>query len=270
MKKMVLGLCTFTVLTTAVTAKDISTYLYANIKNSENVKKNLALKGFDIVGEYDAMGNSNYHIIAFTNEKLKLASAKNNRGFASVQKVLVDKKNSKLVFTNPQYFLRAFLQDDFNKNISSSIYNSLNSSFGELTGSTDTLEDSDIKDFHYMFGMPYYDDMVQVGEGENLLERLKKNASNNIVFVIELKNSTLVGISMPTKDGEKFYVPKISGESHSSFLPYMVLIENKKAKIMHAKYYLAISFPELSMGNFMSISDTPDEIKDYMTSLFKK
>lgn len=49
----------------------------------------------------------------------------------------------------------------------------------------------------------------------------------------------------------------------------MVLIEDNEAKIMHPKYYLAISYPKLSMGDFMSISSTPDDIEDYMKGLFK-
>ena len=270
MKKILLSALLATTLATTMMAKDISSYLYADIKSSDAVKNALKSKGFNIVGEYDAMGNSKYHVVAFTNAALKATASKEDRGFASVQKVLIDKKDNKLVFTNPEYFLRAFMQDDFKESTAQSISKDLAALFGKLSGSTDALDDDDIGDFHFMMGMPYYQDMEEIAEGKNLLAKLEKNAGDNIVFKIKLKNSTLVGISMPTENGEKSYVHKIDGEKHAAFLPYMILIEDNKAKIMHAKYYIAIAFPKLSMGDFMGISDTPDEIQNYMTALVTK
>jgi hypothetical protein len=55
----------------------------------------------------------------------------------------------------------------------------------------------------------------------------------------------------------------------SHLLPYCVLIENGEAKIMHAKFYLALSFPRLTMGEFMKIMSVPGDIKDEFKTLFK-
>jgi hypothetical protein len=49
----------------------------------------------------------------------------------------------------------------------------------------------------------------------------------------------------------------------------MVLIEENEAKIMHPKYYLAVSYPKLSMGQFMTISSAPDDIEEYFKGLFQ-
>ncbi|WP_457743839.1 hypothetical protein [Sulfurimonas sp.] len=270
MKKLLLSGVLATLLTSSLMAKDISTYEYANLQSSDAVKTALTNKGFTVVGEYDAMGNPNYHIVAYTNDSLEDSASKENRGFAAVQKVLVDKTDKKLVFTNPEYFLHAFLQDDFKEADAQKINKALSAAFGTLSGSKDALEDDDIAGFHFMMGMPYYEDMIEIAEGSDLLQKLKKNAGKNIVFELKLKNSTLVGVAMPTADGEKSYVTAIEGQEHSAFLPYMILIEGNKAKIMHPKYYLAISYPELSMGQFMTISSTPGDIEDYMTALVTK
>jgi len=270
MNKLLLSGALATLLTSSLMAKDISTYEYAAFKSSEGVKKALTANGMQVVGEYDAMQNPDYHVIAYTNPALKKdASKDDDRGFAAVQKVLVDKKDNTLVFTNPEYFLRAFLEDDFQETTAQDINKALSTAFGKLSGSKDALEADDLAGYHFMMSMPYYEDMVEVAEGKNLLEKLKKNAGKNLVFEIKLKDATLVGVAMPTKDGEKYYVSEIKGEKHAAFLPYMILIKDDEAEILHPKYYLAISYPQLSMGQFMGISSTPGDIEDYMESLFK-
>ncbi len=270
MKKILISSVLTTLLASSLFAKNVSTYEYAPLKSSAEVKSALSNNGFDVVGEYDAMENPNYHVVAFTCPTMKNAASKEERGFAGVQKVLVDKKDNKLVFTNPEYFMRAFLQDDFKEESAQKINKKLAAAFGEMTGSADTLEDDDIAGYHFMMGMPYYEDMIEIGEGDNLVEKIKTNAGKNLVFTLKLKDSTLIGVAMPTEKGEADYLPKIKGEKHAAFLPYMILVEENTAKILHPKYYLAIAFPKLSMGEFMTISSTPGEIEDYMTGLVSK
>ena len=270
MKKLLLSGALAALLTSTLMAKDVSTYEYAAFKNSDAVKSALTTQGFKVVGEYNAMSNPNYHVIAYTNAAIqKEASKDDDNSFAAVQKVLVDKKDNTLVFTNPEYFMRAFIEDNYTDATAKSINSALATAFGKLTGSADALDEDDIKGYHFMMGMPYYEDMLEVAKGKNLLEKLKKNAGDNIVFEIKLKEGTLVGVAMPTKNGEKSYVTEIKGEKNTAFLPYMVFVENDEAKIMHPKYYLALSFPKLSMGQFMSISSTPGDIEEYFENLFK-
>ena len=57
------------------------------------------------------------------------------------------------------------------------------------------------------------------------------------------------------------------GQSH--LLPYMVLVEGDEANILHAKYYLALSFPRLSMTEFMRIMSIPGDIKDSFEADFE-
>jgi len=116
--------------------------------------------------------------------------------------------------------------------------------------------------------------MIEVAKGKNLAQKLQTNAGDNIVFKIDMPKATLYGVAMPTEKGEKYYVSEIKGQKHAAFLPYMVLIEKdsdgeQEAKTLHPKYYLAISYPNLSMGEFMGISGTPGDIEDYFTALFK-
>ena len=266
MKKTLLGAM---LLMTTLIADDISTYEYAKYQDVASVKAALSTNKFQVIGEYDAMNDSNYHVIAYTCPTLKKLSSKENREMAAVQKVLVNKKDKTLVLTNPEYFLSAFLQDDFDGDAAKKVNSKLQKLFGDFTGSEDKLEDDDISGYHFMMSMPYYEDMVELAEGKDLLAKLEKNAGKNVVFKLDINGATVVGIAMPTENGEATYVEAIKGQNNAAFLPYMVVIKGDSAKMMHPKYYLAISNPMLSMGDFMGISGTPDDIEEYMTSLFK-
>ena len=267
MKKLFLSLLLASV---SVLAEDVSSYLYGEYKSVDNVKSTLSASGLDIIGEYDAMDDKQYHVVVYTNSAIKKLASKESRGFAGVQKVLIDSKENTLVFTNPDYFMAAFLQDDNDAKVAKNITAKLSTSFGKLSGSSCKLEDDDISGYHFMMSMPYYEDMIEIASGEGLESILEANAKENIVFKLKLDNATLYGVAMHTDDGENSYIPAIEANKHSAFLPYMVLIEDNKAKILHGKFYLAIANPDLSMGDFMNISSAPGDIEDYMTKLVTK
>ena len=266
MKKIIL---TMLLLISSVYGQKISTYLYGDLQSIDQIKTNLNKTGFQVVGEYDAMANSSYHVIVYTSNDLKRLGSKQDRGFVSVGKILISKNDNKLIFTNPAYFIRAFMQDELDNTLVSVISAKLNNSFPSLTPSEESLEDDKLANYHFMFAMPYYEDMIEVASGDNLNETLEKNAKGKIVYKINLRGSTLYGIYNDGIKGEKQYISAINQEKNSAFLPYMVLISNGKAKILHPKYYLAISLPNLTMGQFMTISDTPSNIEDYFKALFK-
>jgi hypothetical protein len=269
MKKILLSGLLASMLSSALMAKEISSYEYASFQSAHDVKSALNESGLKVVGEYDAMGDPAYHVIAYTCPTLTKDASKEDRGFAAVQKVMVDSKDKELVFTNPEYFLHAFMQNDYKQEDAQKVNTKLAAAFGTLKGSKDGLEDDDIAGYHFMMGMPYYEDMIEVAKGDNLRDKLEKNAADKIVFKIKTGDATLYGIAMENEKGEKYYISEINGQKHAAFLPYMVLVSGDEAKILHPKYYLAISYPNLSMGNFMSISGTPGDIEEYIAGLFK-
>ena len=111
-----------------------------------------------------------------------------------------------------------------------------------------------------MMGMPYYEDKEVIAEGKDLVNKAK-----NVVFTLKLSdNSYLLGIDL----ADKSFVEKI-GRANAAVLPYCVAVEGDKAQMLHAKYYLAISYPLLSMGEFMTIASVPGEIEEELTQAFK-
>ena len=102
-----------------------------------------------------------------------------------------------------------------------------------------------------MLGMPYYQDMLMLKNGAKSIR--------HPLFSVKLANgSTLYGVKLG-KSAEGF-INKI-GTDKALVVPYTILIEGGKAYALHAKYYLALSYPKLTMGQFMKISSTPDLIE---------
>ncbi|MEA1919779.1 MAG: hypothetical protein U9N52_08070, partial [Campylobacterota bacterium] len=121
-----------------------------------------------------------------------------------------------------------------------------------------------------MMGMPYYEDPSTLAEGEQA-ELLAKadgyKKGKNVIFKLELsKSSTLYGYKLGKKTSK--FVKKI-GTQNAGILPYCVLVENGVAKALSAKYYIAISYPQLSMSDFMGIATVPGAVEKDLKKAFK-
>ena len=255
----------------SLVAKKLSTNLKAQYSTAEEISKKLKAKNFMIIGGSSVAQNNDYKILVVTHKELKKFAKKNKRGFAAVLRILINDKDKEVIVTNPEYFMRAFLQKDYKKGSGKVVRDLLVEALGELKGTKDKMSAGSLKGYHFMFGMPYYKEFQTVGKGtpDELLQRAKD--SGRMLFKLNLssgdKKRYLVGIKLPKKI-EKFN-KKLKTMKKSTMLPYMVLIEGKKAKIMHAKYFLAVSLPKLSMGQFMKIRSVPDSIQKSIKKVFK-
>jgi len=249
-----------TVFTTSLFAKDVSAYFTGKIRDEATVVNTLINSGFEVIGSYSIDRKGKLKTVIFTCPTLKKLSSDRNRGFYAVGKVLINQKNHEIKVANPNYFGHAFLQDDYSKDVHK-VTTKLLSAFGDLKADNNTLDSDDLSDYHFMFGMPYYEDMIIVAQGHNLVKKIK-----NPIFSLKIGDATLVGVEL--KKRTKKFVKKV-GANNGALLPYSILIENGKAKILDPKYYLAISYPKLSMSDFTKIATVPDAIEKEITKLFK-
>ncbi|NOR54667.1 MAG: hypothetical protein GQ531_00515 [Sulfurovum sp.] len=249
---------------TAVSAQaaKISAYYSAPYASAKTVKSKLGKAGFKVLAAYSPASKSHLKVFVITNSKLKANAAKKTRGFAAIQRVMVDSKAKTVLATNPTYWLKAFMQKDYKAGVDSSVKASLGKALGKLTATKDVLSAGDLSGYHFMMGMPYYQDMLKLKGKAGVDIKGKKK-----IFELKLANgSKLVGVTMG-KTTETF-VDKI-GADKAILLPYTVLIEGDKAYALHAKYYIALSYPLLSMGQFMVISSIPDAIERKLKKTIK-
>lgn len=246
--------------------KNIATYLRGEYMDVAAAESKLKSAGYTIIGKYDVADKGTTIIV--TNDALKAEASKPTRGFAALERVYVDKENKQITITNPMYFGKAYMQDDYDNAVFYKELQSLASIFGKLKASKDKLEFDDLEGYHFMFGMPYYEDAVELASAEQNALVAKAKASKDLLFTLKLSdNSMLVGMNL-NKEITQF--PSKIGTQNAVVLPYLVLIENGTAKALNAKYYIALSYPLLTMGEFMNISDVPGDISTALSEVFTK
>jgi hypothetical protein len=236
-----------------------SAYLIGSYIDVEHAKKIINDMGYEILTTYKSVKNG--HTIVFTNNTLKKQASKKNRGYMAVLRLFVDDKEKMISITNPVYFGKAFMQEDYNHEIFNNELKSIKSGFKNLTNSKDSLDSDTISHYHFMPGMPYYEDYEELAKGSNseLIKKIQnyKNAKA-ILFKLKLSDkSTLIGYDLSKRT--KKFVKKI-GRENASVLPYCILIEDGVAKALAAKYYLALSYPLLSITKFTKIATVPGAI----------
>lgn len=258
------------------------------------VKSALTSNGIEVIGEYTPAGDSNRRLLAITSSDLKssVMTVGGLTGFAAVLRVAITKEDDKVVisYTTPEYWGNAYFQENYSK--VSSNYTSLSSKLetalsplgsngGTEFGSEKGITGDDLQDYHYMFGMPYFDDTHELNEFASFEEAVKaidSNLANGVdnlqkVYSVELsdKEIKLYGIGLSGENGESSFLPTIDINSpkHTAFLPYEMLVLNNKVYMLHGRFRIALSFPDLTMGTFMKIVSTPGDIKDLLESATK-
>ena len=248
----------------------VHAYLVGELMSAEAVSENLNKAGFEVLGTYLVNKKNKLQTVVFTNDTLKKMANKPGRGFAAIGRILIDEKNAKISISNPVYFGKAFMQDSADYKEMVSVKNALTEVFTGLKVTADAWEYDELEDYHFMMGLPYYQDSAVVGEG-NVASLLKKaegyKKGKMHLFTLKLaENKYLVGYKV-AKRTAKF--PEKIGTDKAGLLPYTILIENDEARVLAPKFYIAVSYPKLSMGEFMKIATVPGAIESDLSKPFK-
>jgi hypothetical protein len=263
-----------------------STYA-GNISDKlDGVKSALAEKGFEVVGEYSPYPSA--HIIVVTNDVLKKAAASHDRaGYVAAQRVTLTRVDDQvqIAYTNPVYMGAAYrVQADL-----SGVADSLRDALGaeEEYGPEEGLSVNELEKYHYSFGMEYFDEpnrLVAYNSYKEAVAAVEKGLAAHKggtvkVYRIDIPGSkqTVFGVSMAAKGetgdkymDEAFIMAEIDFKPVRStgHLPYEVLVKGSEVEALHARFRIAMNFPDLSMmgkNSFMNIMPSPDAIKDSLT-----
>ena len=251
----------------------------------------LKTNGISVIGQYTPASDQNRKLIAITSSDLKSAVNRvgGMTGFAAALRVAVTKEGEKIIisYTTPEYWGNAYFRSDYGKVAANytalatklkAALNPLGTNGGTTFGSKKGISASGLQKYHYMMGMPYFDDPIELNSFDSYdkaVETIDANLSKGVsnlrkVYTVTLKskNIKLYGIGLSGSDGESSFMPTIDGGSpkHTAFLPYEILVMGNKAYMLHGRYRIALSFPDLSMGTFMKIVSTPGNIEDLLTT----
>jgi len=246
-----------------------------------DTKTKLSSGGFEIIGEYTPYDGAT--IIIVTNDALKSnAAATEFGGYGAVQRVAVTDMAGtiQVTYTNPVYMANGYQLKGKLDDVAATLSSALGSK--ESYGSKKGLSAKDLKGYHYMFGMPYFDEPDVLSKHASYDEAMKKvkaalaqkKGGVSQVYQLDLpgKKQSIFGVAM-TKDmsSDVTVMKEVDFESirSTAHLPYEMLVhEDGKVYALSAKFRIALNFPDLSMAgknSFMGIMASPDAIKKALT-----
>lgn len=295
MKKVVFFLLILTVSALVSFAQELFPYTLGaksskGLKESASlVKEQLTANGFQILGEYSPADDTDRWLIVFTSESLLNAAGKNGglTGFAAALRVALTFESGRVLvtYTNPEYWLNAYYRDDYDavKSLLDPLSEKLEKVMqesgtyeGTAFGSKKGLEPDDLRSYKYMMGMPKFHETKVLGEFESYKDAIDKIESSLIkgvpdvskVYSIEVpgKELKLYGFALGGEKGESHFLPiiDISSPKHTAFLPYEFLVMGNEVHMLHGRFRIALSFPDLKMGTFTKIMSSPGDIQDLL------
>jgi len=245
-------------------------------------KSALTSNGFEIAGEYSPYKGA--EIIVVTNDELKKAAASHDRaGYIAAQRVTLTEMDGKVqvAYTNPYYMAKAYHVKSDLKATSAALKKALG--FVQNYGPAKGLDDDDLASYHYTFGMEYFDEPLELSnKGAATVEKnlAAHVAGSSQVYRIDIPGTkqVLFGVSMKAPNEGKKYMDESFIMSEIDFkpirstghLPYEILVKGNEVEALHARFRIAINFPDLSMmgaNSFMNIMSSPDAIRDVLTAV---
>lgn len=247
-----------------------------------DVKKSLQDNGFEIAGDYSPYATA--HVIVVTNGALKKAAASHDRaGYIAAQRISITKVGDQVqvAYTNPPYMAAAYHVDSTLSDVS----NALKAALGAIKeyGVEDAMSVDDLNGYHYTFGMEYFDEPYELAsysshkEAVAAIEKgLAAGAGDTAkVYRIDIPGTkqTIFGVGLSAGDNGNKYMDDTFIMTEIDFmdtrstahLPYEVLVNGGDVEALHARFRIAMNFPDLSMmgsHSFMNIMPSPDAIKE--------
>jgi hypothetical protein len=300
MKRMVLFLALTAFLESFALAQALFPYTLGassdlNISGTaERVKANLISGGFRVLGEYQPAGDKNRWLIVITSEELIKAAEQTGglKGFAAALRVALAFEIGKvrISYTTPEYWLNAYYGDQYEQVESileplsgrlARVMQESGTYSGRGFGSENGLTTDDLRSYRYMTGMPKFQNTIKLATFSKYQEAIDKIETNLIkgvpgvrkVYSIEIpgKELKLYGIALTGEKGESHFLPVIdtSEPKSTAFLPYEFLVMGNEVHMLNGRYRIALSFPDLGMGDFARIISIPGDIKELLESVVR-
>jgi hypothetical protein len=251
---------------------------------AEAVKAKLAQAGFEVAGSYAPYDGA--LVLAVTSADLRAAAAQQRFGaYAAAQRVTLTKAGGdvQVAFTNPVYMAAAYrLKADL-----APVAARLAAALGrtEEYGSKDGKTVKDLRGYHYMLGMPYFDDPVELGKLGAQAEAIAaveaglaagKGGARKVYRIDVSPDETVFGVALSAGcSGDRRIMDEVDSQPVRStgHLPYELVVSKGEAFALHAKFRIAVNFTDLSMmgsHSFMNIRCAPDAIEDALKQVVGK
>ena len=235
-------------------------------EKTTSTRRALEDAGFEVYGQYSPVEGTN--IIVVTNDELKQIAAMSDKGgYAAGQRVSVSEAGDtiEVAFVNPLYIQYGYrLGGDMQP-----VYDALVASLGNVRscGAGDKkMTAKKLGKFHYMMGMPYFDDYLELGSFASHDEAVaavesglaKQDDALTQVYRIDIpgKQQTVFGVGMKmTNEDEsdidstfQMSIVDFEGCKKRAYFPYEILVDGNNVEALHMRFRMALHFPNLSMA----------------------
>jgi hypothetical protein len=248
-----------------------------------DAREKLAGAGFVVAGSY--MPFEGAYVLAVTSPELQAAAARNRfGGYGAAQRVALTKVGDEVqvAYTNPAYMAAAYrMADDL-----APVAAKLEAALGKLEefGPPDGKTAKELGRYHYMFGMPYFDEPVKLAEFASQAEAIAaieaglaagRGGTRKVYRVDASAEETVFGVGLSEGCSSDSFIMKevdFKPVRSTGHLPYEVLASKGEVYALHAKFRIAMNFPDLSMmgsNSFMNIRCAPGAIEQAFRSMIE-
>jgi len=239
--------------------KKISAHYVAKNQKLEIIQRKLQKNGFQILAVSTILKGQN--VITITNQELQ-----NTNSYMATLQINVNEKEVRV--QNPSYLAAAYLDNyrygEFKKTVEA-----LESALGTLHNGVQQANFSALENYHFMYGLPSKKDILLIKRDKNIIEKIATaQLKSYIAYTLTLPNGNiLVGHKLRAKTNR--FLNILSEERNAQVLPYEAMIIGDEVSILNPKYYLSLSFPNLSLEQFMKIASVPDQIYRNIKKAYK-
>ncbi len=242
----------------------------------EQAKAKLAEAGFEVAGSYAPYEGA--VVLAVTSDALKAAAAQQRLGgYGAVERVTVTKVGDEVqvAYTNPVYLAAAYRMKADLAPVAAKLGAALGRA--EEYGPKDGKTPKELRGYHYMLGMPYFDEPWTLAKFESQAAAVAAveaglaagRGGTRKVYRVDVPGGeeSVFGVALSEGcSGDAFVMKEVDFKPVRStgHLPYEVLVTKGEVQALHAKFRIAMSFPDLAMmgsNSFMNIRCAPDAIE---------
>lgn len=248
-----------------------------------DVERKLADAGFRALGRYTPKGLPQHAILVVGDAGLQEAVVAIGGSAIVAAPLRIDVRADGTVrYENPEYWTRAYLRGDYPK--AEAAVNAVSRKLaGALGGGKPAGGDvpaGELAGYRYMLGMERFGDRSELAEHASFDEALatvRANLAKGVgdtakvyEIVVPGKKLAVFGVAFNGAEyGEGWWVNKI-GADNAAALPWELWIVDRKVHGLYGRYRTALGWPELGMGQFMTIMRHPDTTMQMLEGVARK
>ena len=273
-------------LVSSASAWAISPYIQGDSVSGGNVQgaataveTKLKNGGFKVVGKYFPKSLAGYGVVVATDDAMlgEVGSVGGHAVLGAAIRVGV-KADGSVAYTNPDYWYRAYFRKSFDKKEPAvkALQARLQDALGAGKGQGGDEAAGNLTNYRYMIGMErldsYKNKLAEYGSFNEAVKTVRDSLAKGVgktakVYEVVMADRKLAvfGVAMSdvdNNDGE--WIKRIDMENNIAGLPYEIYVIDNEVGAPHARFRIALAFPDVGMGQFMRISTLPNAIIETM------